>query len=674
LYVESMNPSPLALDLLVIGGASLDVYHLTNGQTVHSPGGAGLYTALAAACSGVQTGMFAPRPDPMPAPLVTAADRIAWLGPIVPPDQLPGFEIAHYGGGRAALLNASWGGEMLITPENFPGDQIMAPIIHIAALRTAERQLNFAKHLASSPWSPSPKSTDNSGEGGEVAHSLLKSSLRFQERGSGGEVRLSAGTYSKVCANEPDAVRELIGLCDFFFMNENEANLLFGGADNVKARPGQVIFITLAERGALVMQGDHVTHVPGHPASEFDPTGAGDTFCGATLAHLARGEHPVMAAQAAVLLSAEMIGAVGPARLLSDSPAPAPTINPRVCIDGNQVQRIAQLITYLPEAQPFRFVGDFFPYVDDPGALDWFFAVTLQQFGFWEKKKISHRATEAQRDFEKLSASESPQRYSHPMIATLDGRSLKGSDYLFGAYRRMIDRDGGFCTPDRQAALTAEELAAVLRADDGSNPMPAFDLHLDMAHAYGRDMLALGWTPREIVEKANRAENPRAVFLSTLDHIGSYKEDPLRKKAMLLSLILEQRPEMFLRSAGAPRLTGEGLGVRDTEPPVIDYHLMRSCLRTGLVDVIDDDLRRRLIGREELSSGEEWAVRFAAYQAIQQVQSLSGRSMGAVDWFFFNARRRCPEMTEPECRQCAIDAACAHRKELFQPVIRTTYY
>jgi hypothetical protein len=139
-------------------------------------------------------------------------------------------------------------------------------------------------------------------------------------------------------------------------------------------------------------------------------------------------------------------------------------------------------------------------------------------------------------------------------------------------------------------------------------------------------------------------------------------------------LILEQRPEMFLRSAGAPRLTGEGLGVRDTEPPVIDYHLMRSCLRTGLVDVIDDDLRRRLIGREELSSGEEWAVRFAAYQAIQQVQSLSGRSMGAVDWFFFNARRRCPEMTEPECRQCAIDAACAHRKELFQPVIRTTYY
>ena len=158
-----MKSSHIPQDLLVIGGASLDVYHLANGQTVHSPGGAGLYTALAAACSGAQTGMFAPHPDPMPAPLQAAAERIAWLGPIVPPDQLPSFEIAHYGGGRAALLNATWGGEMLLTPENFPHDQITASIVHIAALRTAERQLNFARSLKSPP---SPENRGRAGVGG----------------------------------------------------------------------------------------------------------------------------------------------------------------------------------------------------------------------------------------------------------------------------------------------------------------------------------------------------------------------------------------------------------------------------------------------------------------------------------------------------------------------------
>jgi hypothetical protein len=227
----------------------------------------------------------------------------------------------------------------------------------------------------------------------------------------------------------------------------------------------------------------------------------------------------------------------------------------------------------------------------------------------------------------------------------------------------MIDRDSEFFRPGRQAAITGDELSAVLRADDGSNPMPAFDLHLHLAQTYGRDMQAWGRTPHSIVECANASAQPRQTFLSLLDHVGGYKEDPLRKKAMLLALILEQRPEKFLHP-----VPGE------IEPPVIDYHLMRSCLRTGLVDVIDDDLRRKIIGREELSALDEWAVRFAAYQAIQQVQSLAGRSMGAVDWFFFNARRRCPEMTGPDCAHCAIDAVCAHRKELFQPVIRTTFY
>ena len=612
------------LDVLVIGGASLDVYHLANGQTVHSPGGAGLYTALAAACSGARAGMFAPRPDPLPDSLRIAAERLDWIGPSVPPDQLPSFEIAHYGGGRAALLNAAWGGEMLITPENFPHDQLSANIIHIAALRTAERQLHFAKAL----------------------------------RRAQSDSRISAGTYSKICASEPDTVRELVSLCDFFFMNENEATLLFGGADNVPARAGQIIFITLSARGALVLQGTHVTHVPGWPADELDPTGAGDTFCGATLAHLARGEHPIMAAQQAVRIAAEMIGAIGPTRLLSDRPAPAPLIDPRVRIDHIQIERVAHLIAQLPEAQPFRFVGDFFPAVGDPAALDWFFAVTLQQFGFWE---MTPQPSAAQ-----------GRTYAYPLIATLDGRALKGSDYLFAAYRRRLYQDGGFCQPDRQAATTAAELAALLRADDGSNPMPAFDLHWQLAQAYGRDLQALGWTPQTIITQANASAQPRQTLLSLLDHVGGYKEDPLRKKAMLLALILEQRPEQFLHAPHSERNAVESKEV--AEPPVIDYHLMRSCLRTGLVDVIDAELRSKLIGREELSAAEEWAVRFAAYQAIQQVQQRSGRSMGAVDWFFFNARRRCPEMTRPDCAQCAIDMVCAHRIDLFQPVLRSTFY
>jgi hypothetical protein len=94
----------------------------------------------------------------------------------------------------------------------------------------------------------------------------------------------------------------------------------------------------------------------------------------------------------------------------------------------------------------------------------------------------------------------------------------------------------------------------------------------------------------------------------------------------------------------------------------------------GLVKVVDGALIEKLTSREVLLPSEEQAVRYAAYEAISQVARRSGRSMGAVDWFFFNSRKRCPEMTEPDCQQCPVDPICAHEKELFQPVLRTTFY
>lgn len=94
--------------------------------------------------------------------------------------------------------------------------------------------------------------------------------------------------------------------------------------------------------------------------------------------------------------------------------------------------------------------------------------------------------------------------------------------------------------------------------------------------------------------------------------------------------------------------------MEDVEP-VIDYHLMRSCLRTGLIEVRDEGLREALEKRRVIDALSEWEVREAAWRAIQRVIGLSGKSTGAVDWFFFNARRRCPEMTEPQCALCPVE-------------------
>jgi hypothetical protein len=340
-------------------------------------------------------------------------------------------------------------------------------------------------------------------------------------------------------------------------------------------------------------------------------------------------------------LAAQVVTGIGPAALL-ECEAPPPPADERVAVNGEQVQRTASLIATLPEMRPFDFTGPEFPPAGQPHTLDFFFSSILQQFGFWTTQDGA---------------------YDRPMIAPIGGRPRKGSSYLFQAYRRTLDRDHRLLSVTGQANMSRADFRSMLQTDDGQDVMPAFDLHLTQARAYGRDMETLGLTPEGLLAEAARSPTPLDAFLCQLDHVGGYKEDPLRKKSTLLALILSQRPEAFL-------LFGP-----DEEPaPVIDYHLMRSCLRVGLIDVLDENLAARLAARKVVTTGEEMAVRQAAFRAIEQITTLSGQSMGAVDWFFFNARLRCPEMTEPACDLCALDPLCAHRKELFQPVLRTTFY
>ena len=594
-------------DLLVIGGASLDLLHF-KGQSVRAAGGAGMYTAAAANRTGARVAMYAPHPHPMPEALQPAEERIHWFGMNVTPDELPHFEIAHYGKGKAELLNASWGKEFALDPQKLPQDLSSYEFIHIAAVGSAEHQLTFLK-------------------------------VCRQRRAR----RISLGTFAHVVYAETATVRELFELADVFFMNENEAVGLFGSVEQAVTQPGKLLFVTLGDRGALVTQGDYRTHVPSMEVDDLDPTGAGDTFCGATLAGLVRGVHPVMAARAAAPLAADMITAVGPQALWESGELPTLPIDPRVTLDHEQIARVASLITTLGDIEAFNFTGPGLPETGDPAALDYFFAATLQQFGFWEI---------------------ADGRYKAPMIATIEGETLKGSDYLWRAYmRKLRDGNSDFFRPEAQAQLTKGEMLNIFRSVEGHDPMPALDLHIDQARSYGKDMLALNCTPWNLVEQANASSNPLRTFFSSLDHVGGYKDDPLRKKAALLALILSGRPERILQ-----------LQPEDSIPPIIDYHLMRSCLRTGLLDLVDSDLKQRIQDRALLEPEQEWAVRRAAYEAVLRVAQISQKNMGAIDWFFFNARRRCPEMTDPQCDRCPVGPVCLKRKTLFQPVIRTTFY
>jgi sugar/nucleoside kinase (ribokinase family) len=92
-----------------------------------------------------------------------------------------------------------------------------------------------------------------------------------------------------------DDLKKLLTMVDVLMVNDSEARQLSGEFSLVKAARAimkmgpKFVIIKKGEHGALLFHGDQVFVAPALPLEEvFDPTGAGDTFAGGFIGHLAR--------------------------------------------------------------------------------------------------------------------------------------------------------------------------------------------------------------------------------------------------------------------------------------------------------------------------------------------------------------------------------------------------
>lgn len=92
-----------------------------------------------------------------------------------------------------------------------------------------------------------------------------------------------------------DSLLETLKLVDVLLVNDSEARQLTGEYSLVKAAKKvltmgpKYLIIKKGEHGALLFHENHVFFAPALPLEDvFDPTGAGDTFAGGFIGHLAR--------------------------------------------------------------------------------------------------------------------------------------------------------------------------------------------------------------------------------------------------------------------------------------------------------------------------------------------------------------------------------------------------
>lgn len=92
-----------------------------------------------------------------------------------------------------------------------------------------------------------------------------------------------------------DDLKQTIAMVDMLLVNDSEARQLSGEYSLVKAAAKiltmgpKYLIIKKGEHGALLFHGKNVFFAPALPLEEvFDPTGAGDTFAGGFIGHLAK--------------------------------------------------------------------------------------------------------------------------------------------------------------------------------------------------------------------------------------------------------------------------------------------------------------------------------------------------------------------------------------------------
>lgn len=92
-----------------------------------------------------------------------------------------------------------------------------------------------------------------------------------------------------------DDLKKVLGMVDVLMVNDSEARQLSGEYSLVKAAMKiqmmgpKYLIIKKGEHGALLFHGKDVFFAPALPLEDvFDPTGAGDTFAGGFIGHIAR--------------------------------------------------------------------------------------------------------------------------------------------------------------------------------------------------------------------------------------------------------------------------------------------------------------------------------------------------------------------------------------------------
>jgi hypothetical protein len=177
-------------------------------------------------------------------------------------------------------------------------------------------------------------------------------------------------------------------------------------------------------------------------------------------------------------------------------------------------------------------------------------------------------------------------------------------------------------------------------------------------------------------------DNGQGIY-ELMEHLPAFADSQRKKSTVFIKLVIDAN--LF--------------EIKDQKNmiPIMDYHMQRVLLRTGCIEVIDNELKEALLQKRTLNSDEE--VRNASVEAIRKISRFSNKDISIIhDFFWPLGRSCCKEKTLcadktcnkkpctffnfvdiPEHNQCIFEGICkggikeTYRK-FWQPIVDTHYY
>jgi sugar/nucleoside kinase (ribokinase family) len=246
------------MSLLVIGAVAFDSIKTPHGEAENALGGAATYTSITASW-------------------FTPVRVVAVVGDDFGDDQFRVFR--DHGVDTAGLEQARgktfrWSGE-------YSGDMNEA--------RTRETQLNVYEQF-------SPRLPDAYLDSEFVFLGNIDPVLQLHVRRQLPRARLVAlDTMNYWINGSLEALKKALAEIDILLLNETEARMLSGisnlrkAADALRAMGPRTVVVKRGEHGVMLFHEGGIFSAPAYPLDQVhDPTGAGDTFAGGFMGHLAR--------------------------------------------------------------------------------------------------------------------------------------------------------------------------------------------------------------------------------------------------------------------------------------------------------------------------------------------------------------------------------------------------